>query len=38
MWFEDFIERIWEHVRSKESTMTLKTAFRYWILDCKAPW
>ena len=38
MWFENLMERLWERVRRKDSTLTLKTAFRYWILQCDAPW
>ena len=38
MWIEDLNERLWERVRSKDSNLSLKTAFRYWILQCDAPW
>ena len=38
MWTEKMMERLWERVRSKDSTLTFKTAFRYWLLQCDAPW
>lgn len=38
MWFENLLERLWERVRRKDSQLSFQTAFRYWILQCKAPW
>lgn len=38
MCIEDFNERIWERWRSKDTQLPLKTAFRYWILNCIKPW
>lgn len=38
IFFEDLNERIWERVRNDTTQLPLRTAFRYWLLDCKIPW
>ena len=38
MWYENLIERLWERVRSKDSKLAFRTAFRYWLLQCETPW
>lgn len=38
MWFENLLERLWERMRNKNSHLSLRVAFRYWILKCETPW
>lgn len=38
MWLDQLNERLWERLRSKETQLPLRTAFRYWLLNCDLPW
>lgn len=38
MYFENLNERIWERARGANTQLPLRTAFRYWILNCEMPW